>query len=122
MDMLMSITGPGSRMRSRSYLSSTVDAVQVLGRQLAAARRSQRRTAEEVAERAGITRVTLRRIERGDPAVAIGLYFEVAMVLSVPLFGAEGNELAQLAAAGERELALLPRRVRAQPIQVDDDF
>ena len=106
----------------RTHLSSTLDAVRVLGQQVGATRRTQRRTSEEVAERAGITRVTLRRIERGDPEVAIGLYFEVAMVLSVPLFGAEGRELAELAARGERELALMPQRIRQRAMTVDDDF
>lgn len=95
----------------------------MLGLQLATARRRQRRTAEEIAERAGTTRVTLRRIERGDPEVAIGLYFEVAMVLSVPLFAREGQALAELVAQGERELALLPARVVVDDLDdVDDDF
>jgi transcriptional regulator with XRE-family HTH domain len=107
---------------ARHYLTPAVDAARVLGLQLAAARRGQRRTAEEVAERAGTTRATLRRIERGDPAVAIGLFFEVATVLAVPLFGSEGRALAELAARGERELALLPARIDAPRRQVDDDF
>ncbi len=106
----------------RNYLSSTSNAVLVFATQLGTERRAQRRTSQEVAERAGITRTTLRRIERGDPDVAIGLYFEVAMVLSIPLFGAEDRELAELAANGVRELALLPQRVRIRPIKVDDDF
>ena len=50
----------------RHYLLPTMDAARVLGQQLAAARRGQRRTAEEVSERAGTTRATLRRIERGS--------------------------------------------------------
>ena len=108
---------------ARHYLTPTTDAVRVLGQQIAAARRRQRRTAEEVAERAGITRVTLRNVERGDPSVAIGIYFEVATVLAVPLFGREGRELAELAAQGERDLALLPARVRSpRAVEVDDDF
>ena len=107
---------------ARQYLSQTTDAARVLGLQMAAARRLQRRTAQEVAERVGTTRVTLRRIERGDPTVALGLYFEVAAVLSVPLFGAQGRELAELVARGERELALLPAHVHAPPEAVDDDF
>jgi len=106
----------------RQFLSQTTDAVRLLGLQLAAGRRRQRRTAQEVAERAGITRVTLRRIERGDPNVAIGLYFEVASVLSVPLFGAERKELSELVARGERDLALLPARMHAPVQEVSDDF
>lgn len=109
-------------MTRRTYLSATTSAVSVLGLHLAAERRAQRRTALEVAERAGMTRVTLRNIERGDPNVAIGSYFEVATVLSVPLFGADGARLADLVARGEMELALLPRRVRARVVDIDDDF
>jgi transcriptional regulator with XRE-family HTH domain len=107
---------------ARHFLSPTTNAARILGQQLAAARRRQRRTAAEVAERAGITRVTLRRVERGDPAIALGIFFEVATVLSVPLFGAEGRDLAELAAHGERELALLPARVDVRTGEVDDDF
>ncbi len=108
---------------ARQYLSATTNAVRALGQQLAVTRRQQRRTATEVAERAGTTRVTLRRVERGEPDVAIGIYFEVATVLSVPLFARQGRELAELAARGERDLALLPARVHAGRLdEVDDDF
>lgn len=108
---------------AREYLSPTKNAVRAFGQQLAVARRRQRRTATEVAERAGTTRVTLRRIERGDPAVSMGTYFEVATVLSFPLFGREGRDLAELVAQGEQELALLPARVHLDDLdEVDDDF
>jgi transcriptional regulator with XRE-family HTH domain len=106
----------------RHHLRQAVDAARMLGNQLAVARRRQRRTAAEVAERVGVTRVTLRRIERGDPSTAIGLYFDTAAVLGVPLFGVEGPELAELVARGERELALLPARIRGADLDVDDDF
>ena len=109
-------------MARRQYLSQTKNAARRFGLQLATARRRQLRTAEEVAERAGITRVTLRRIERGDPEAALGLYFEVATVLSVPLFGAQGRELAELVAQGQRDLALLPDRINVGLENVDDDF
>ncbi|MHB1718234.1 MAG: helix-turn-helix transcriptional regulator [Acidimicrobiales bacterium] len=107
---------------ARHYLSQTTDAARVFGQQIAGARRRQRRTSEEVAERAGVTRVTLRRIERGGPDTALGLYFEVATVLAVPLFGAQGQELAELVARGERDLALLPGRIDLRPQEVDDAF
>lgn len=108
---------------ARHHLQVTRNAALALGQQLAIARRQQRRTATEIAERAGVTRVTLRRVEQGDPNVAIGIYFEVAAVLSVPLFGREGRELAELVAQGERDLALLPSRVRSAPAkEIDDDF
>ena len=43
-------------------------------------------------------------------------------MLALPLFGAERSELAELAARGEKELALLPRRVRRRVVTVDDNF
>jgi transcriptional regulator with XRE-family HTH domain len=38
-------------------------------------------SAETVAERAGIARKTLYRVERGDPAVALGIYARVLQTL-----------------------------------------
>ena len=40
-------------------------------------------TSEQVAERAGISRNTLIKIERGDEGVAIGMYFRVLIVLGL---------------------------------------
>ena len=40
-------------------------------------------TSKEVAERAGISRNTLIKIERGDEGVAIGMYFRVLIVLGL---------------------------------------
>src|SRR5580658_8038334 len=45
-----------------------------------------------VAERAGITRKTLYRVERGDPAVALGIYARVLQALRLE------NDLASIAA------------------------
>jgi len=47
------------------------------------ARLRRRYTAETVAERAGVTRKTLSRVERGDPAVAIGIYARVLQALGL---------------------------------------
>ncbi len=47
---------------------------------------------ETVAERAGITRKTLYRVERGDPAVALGIYARVLQALRLE------NDLAAIAA------------------------
>lgn len=40
-------------------------------------------TAEQVAERAGISRGTLRKLERGDPAVGLHVLLRVARALGV---------------------------------------
>ncbi len=54
-----------------------------LGENIKLARKRRKLTTEQVSERAGINRTTLYRIEKGDPAVAIGSYFNVFRVLSL---------------------------------------
>jgi transcriptional regulator with XRE-family HTH domain len=52
-----------------------------LGTQLKLARLRRKYSAETVAQRAGITRRTLSKVEQGDPAVALGVYARVMQVL-----------------------------------------
>ena len=65
---------------------------------------------------------TLRKVERGDPSVALGTAFEVATLLGVPLFGASPEELTELVVRGRERLALLPGRVRRDATEVHDEF
>jgi transcriptional regulator with XRE-family HTH domain len=94
----------------------------VLGLEVARARRERRWTAVELAERAGISPITLRKIERGDPTVALGTAFEIATLLGIPLFGVEQGQLPALVARGRDKLALLPARVREPTRPIRDDF
>lgn len=104
-----------------SYTKTTLHAVKLMGLEIAQARRERRWTAEELAERAGIGRTTLWKIERGDPSVAVGTVFEVAVLVGVPLFEAD-SDLETLVRRRSERLALLPARVR-EPIEpVHDDF
>jgi transcriptional regulator with XRE-family HTH domain len=52
-----------------------------LGAHLKLARLRRKFSAETVAQRAGITRRTLSKVEHGDPAVALGVYARVMQVL-----------------------------------------
>lgn len=54
-----------------------------MGENIKLARKRRKLTAQQVSERAGIHRATLHRIEKGDPAVAIGIYFNVLKVLNL---------------------------------------
>ena len=54
-----------------------------LGENIKLARKRRKLTAEQVSERAGVNRTTLYRIEKGDPTVAIGSYFNVFRVLNL---------------------------------------
>jgi len=62
-----------------------------LGENLRKARLRRAFSAETVAERAGITRKTLHRVEKGDPAVALGIYARVLQALRLE------NDLATIA-------------------------
>lgn len=61
------------------------------GANLKLARLRRKYSAETVAQRAGITRRTLSKVEQGDPGVALGVYARVMQVLRLE------NDLAQLA-------------------------
>ena len=54
-----------------------------VGENIKLARKRRKLTSEQVSERAGIHRATLYRIEKGDPAVSFGLYFNVFRVLNL---------------------------------------
>ena len=57
--------------------------LQTLGENIHLARLRRDLSSEQVSERAGISRNTLIKIERGDEGVAIGMYFRVLIVLGL---------------------------------------
>ena len=94
-----------------SVLPKTFRLLAQLGTNLKQARLRRRYSAEIVAERSGITRKTLQRVEQGDAAVAIGIYVRVLQALGLI------EDLAALARDDElgrklQDLAL-PARMRA---------
>jgi transcriptional regulator with XRE-family HTH domain len=58
-------------------------ALRKLGSDIQIARKRRRLTMAIVAERAFISRNTLTRVERGDPAVALGIYVTVLFALGL---------------------------------------
>ncbi len=76
----------------------------ILGERIRTARKRQRVTAVAAAQTAGISRVTLHRIERGEPTVAVGAWVAVATALSLTF-----DLLDAKAAAGATKL---PKRIR----------
>jgi transcriptional regulator with XRE-family HTH domain len=109
---------PRARPRSRY----AIEAAQLLGAQIQAARRERRWSQKELAGRAGITTPTLSKIEKGDLGVAIGSVFEVAALVGVPLFHEERSRLTLELDRATTRNALLPQRVRAPKREVHDDF
>ena len=107
-------------------LSGTASiALRLLGTQIRAGRVRRRWTEAQLAERLGISRPTLRRIETGEPTVTIGAAFEACAVLGIPLFDLDTPpELSNALDRTRNDRALLPRRVRARrnELTIDDDF
>lgn len=106
----------------RTYLPSTEFALQALGAQIAAARRTVGWTATELAARLGVTPRVVSNIERGSTSTAIGTVLEAAVLCGVPLFEVDAAELRDVAAREQMRLALLPSRVRRRPLELRDDF
>jgi len=108
--------------RARSYSRVTKQALSILGKLIKAGRLERKLTATELAERAGITRKTLRNIENGEAGSEIGTVFEVAALVGVRLFDVDDQTLAVHRAHLEEKLTLLPKSVRPGKQEVDDDF
>jgi transcriptional regulator with XRE-family HTH domain len=106
--------------KPHTYSPLAIEAARLLGNQVRMARRERRWSAEELAERVGVTRPTIRKIESGDLTVGLGPAFEAAAVLGLPLFHAEPERRALEAARVADRLAVLPERSR-RPV-IDNDF
>jgi len=108
--------------RTREYSRAVRQAADLLGAEVRQARVERRWTVRALAERAGISTNTLRRVEEGDPSVSLGVALDVATLVGVPLFYEEPGRLAVEAARSRERAQLLPRRVRSRQGDVKDDF
>lgn len=92
--------------------------MQALGERLRLARLRRRITTVQFSERVGVSRDTLNRLERGDPAIALGTYLRALRVLGLE------RDLDRVAADDEmgrklQDLDLAPRRRRTPASGVD---
>src|SRR5437868_3851470 len=111
-----------AKLPTRAYSHYSRDAVSLLGQLVRRARIERRITAAELAERAGLSRGLVQRIEKGDPGCAIGAAFEAAAIVGVRLFDADQPALTTMIETNKAVLALLPRAARASRIKAKDDF
>lgn len=121
MGVLMT-TGGDLVRTTRPYMPQTKNALAVLGLQIATERRARRMTSQELAERAVVSRLTVRKAENGDPTVSIGIVFELASIVGVDLFGIDPSELPLAVGRTRDKLALLPKRIRKSAEVINDDF
>ncbi len=108
--------------RDHVYSHYAEEAARLLGMQVQLARRERRWPVRELAERAGVSINTIRKVESGDMSVAIGTALDVAALLGVPLFHEDRGRVATERELVAARLALLPQRVRPTRREVHDDF
>jgi transcriptional regulator with XRE-family HTH domain len=107
---------------TRTYSLYSRDAAALLGALIREARNERKLTAQELADRAGISRGLLQRIEKGNLKCEIGVVFEVATIVGVKLFDADESTLTKHLRQTKEKLALLPKSVRKKSKAVHDDF
>ena len=107
---------------TRTYSRYSRDALTLLGGLIRTARMERKLTAQEVADRASISRGLLQRIEKGDLKCEIGAVFEVAAIVGVKLFDADETSLTKHIRQTEDKLTLLPKSVRKKTKALDDNF
>ena len=100
---------PGTQ--KRTYARYTLEGLTLLGKMIRLGRKQRKMTEHDLAERLGVARSTLQRMEKGDPKVEIGLMFEGAAIVGVKLFDADIRGIAALTSRTDDRIALLPKHV-----------
>jgi len=104
------------KIRKGHFLTKTplpvIRALRKLGQDIRGARRRRRIPVAILAERASISRMTLNRIEKGDPSVALGNYATVLFALGMTDRLADVADPRHDAVGLELEEEHLPERIR----------
>lgn len=105
----------------RTYSKYAQQAAKLMGQQIKLARKKRKMSESLLAERAGISRTTLQKIEAGEMTSAIGIVFELATIVGVCLFESSDREMALQMELTQCKICLLPQRIRNNKI-LDDNF
>jgi transcriptional regulator with XRE-family HTH domain len=109
-------------VRQRTYSKYAQEAALLLGKQIKLGRKQRKWSEKNLAERVGISRATLQKIENGEMNCAIGLVFEAAALVGITLFEHDRVPLAVRIEQANDKITLLPQRVRAQTKVADEHF
>lgn len=109
-------------LHKRAYSRYTSEALALMGKQIRLGRKERRWTAQELAERVGVSRGTIQRIEKGDPKVEIGVMFEAASLVGLKLFDADYSGIRVRIGEVDARIAVLPKHVYPTNRDTDDDF
>ena len=109
--------------KQRTYSKYTKEACTLLGQHIQLGRKAKLWTEKDLADRAGISIPTLRKIEKGDLNIALGFAFEVATLVGVQLFDAGPSRLSNDIDILKDKIALLPKKIKIPKKEVvNDDF
>jgi DNA-binding XRE family transcriptional regulator len=109
-------------IKQRTYSKYAQEAALLLGKQIKLGRKQRKWSEMNLAERVGISRATLQKIERGEMTCAIGLVFEAATLVGINLFEQDKLPLSISIDQTKDKIALLPKRIQSKTKAVDDDF
>lgn len=97
--------------KSPEITNATAENLAAIGAQIRAQRKALRISATVAAEAAGMSRITLHRIEGGEPSVTMGAYLNVLAALGMA-FGVIPPAAPAALVADEARRGWLPARVR----------
>jgi len=97
-------------------------ALKTFGALIRAARTERGLSQSNLAERLNVSRYSVIAIEKGDPKVAIGVFFEAATIVGIPLLADNALELQKSQRTLASFNAVLPKRVRFKDEPTDDNF
>jgi ribosome-binding protein aMBF1 (putative translation factor) len=118
--VLSSRTGAKS-MSVRTYSPVTLDALRVMAGLIRLYRSERGLSVQNLADRLGVSRGLVQRIEAGNPKCEIGVVFEVATLLGIQLFS-PSTPLADVADHIGAKIAVLPKAIHRIAPEVNNDF
>lgn len=108
--------------KNRTFTRYAAEAAELLGVLIRSERISRKMSVLELAARAGVSRGLVQRIEKGELSCSIGVVFELAAIVGLPLFDADNRKLGDELHTRKHILSLLPQKVKLRKLVVNDDF
>ena len=104
-----------------NYSRLSLQILQTFGQMIRLARLERKMPQTELAERLGVSRQTVSAVEQGEPKVGIGIVFEAAVIVGIPLLAPDRQTLDKLSTVVGGLATLLPSRTGAAK-ELSDDF
>jgi Uncharacterized protein conserved in bacteria len=93
-----------------SLSKMSILAIKNLGAMIRGCRLERGITQQNLADRINVSRYTIIAIEKGDPKVAVGVVFEAAYIVGIPLLVDGRDEMKNLSLNLSNLAAILPKR------------